>query len=146
MSKGLVQQRDKVLQYIEATLVHGYTKKDAYLAFIDSDCKAPHQAIARLEKNKEYQDILAVITSDENYKFQIRAQRVKGKFLGLVEKNIDTADQVLDDVKNSEDVKSKAVAVRLVNETIQAMSVISGGAPPVGQPGNPKLDKSGVVS
>lgn len=146
MSKGLVQRRDKVLQYIEAILVHAYTKKDAYLAFIDSDCKAPHQAIARMENNKEYQDILAVIASDENYKFQIRTQRVRGKFLGLVEKNIDTADQVLEDVKDSENVKDKAVAVRLVNETIQAMSVISGGTPPAGQPGNPKIDKSGVVS
>lgn len=141
----LIQPRDKVLQYIEATLVHGYTKKDAYLAFIDSECKAPHAAISRMEKKKDYQDILTVVTSDENYKFQIRTQRVRGKFLGLVEDNIDTATQVLKDVKK-EDTKTKAVAVRLVNETIQAMSVISGGTPPAGQPGTPKLDKSGVIS
>lgn len=142
---ALTQPRDKVLDYIEAILVHSYSKKDAYLAFIDPECKNPHAAIARMEKRKEYQEIYAVVTSDENYKFLAKAQRVKSKFLNLVEKNIDTADKVLDDVKSS-DVRSKATAVRLVNETVQAMAVVSGAGGVATQPGAPKLDKSGVIS
>ena len=94
MNSQLTQPRDKILQYIEAVLIHAYTKKDAYLAFIDNDCRAPYAAISRMEKKKEFQDILAVITTDENYKFQLQAQRVKGKFLGLIEDNIDTATAV----------------------------------------------------
>jgi len=100
-----------------------------------------------MEKKKEYQDLFATISTDENYKFQMRAQTVKGKYLGLIEKNIDTADKILDEVSTDEStLKDKATAVRLVNETVGALAVISGGAPPVGQSGAPKLDKSGVIS
>jgi hypothetical protein len=133
-----------MLQYIEATLMHGYSKKDAYLNFIDGTNKNPVAAANRLEKKQEYRDIYATVSTDENHQFQIRAQKVRGKFLKLVEKNIDTVDGVLEDVQ-AENLQSKATAVRLVNETVQAMSVVSGGAPE--QRSNaPRLDKSGVIS
>jgi hypothetical protein len=145
MTGQLLQPRDKVLQYIEAVLVNGYTKKDAFQAFIDSEVKNPHQAIAKMESKKEYQELYAVITSDENYKFQIQAQRVRGKYLNFIEKNIDTADQMLDDAKK-EDLRTRAAVVRLSNETIQAMAVVSGGPQPPQQPGTMRLDRSSVVS
>lgn len=141
----VIQKRDKILEYIQATLTQGYNKKDAYLAFIDSDIKNVHSAINRLEKSKEYQEIYAVIVSDENYQFQMRTQKVKGKYLNLLEKNIDTADSILDDAKG-EDLQTRGAAVRLANETLQALAVVSGGPPPTGQPGHPRLDKSGVIT
>lgn len=140
----LIQHRDKVLQYIEGWLVRGLSKKEAYSTYIDGTVKDVGGAIARLERRKEYQDIYVVVMGDENYKLQERAKRVRGKYLGLIEKNIDTADGLLDDVKEGE-TRDKATAVRLVNETIQAMAVVANPTSPQGG-GTESINKAGVIS
>lgn len=146
MTGNLPVTRDKALLYIQAILIQGYTKKDAYLAHINPDERNPFAKIKTMESKKEYQDLLAVVRSDDNFRIDIKAQEVRGKYLGLIEQNIDTAAEMLTEVKKDSDIKMKGQVVRLVNETITALAVVSGGTP-AKQPGNvPKLDRSGVVS
>lgn len=146
-SQHQVAKRDRILAYIECVLIGGSTKKEAYLTCIDSTCQNPSAAVVTLEKSKEYQDIHAVISTDENYKFQARVMAVRGKFIGLVEKNIDMAAKVLDEAGNTGDLVKKGAAVRLANETVQAMASASGAAAAPSTPGGVgKIDKRGVIS
>lgn len=135
-----------MIAYIEATLVRGYTKKAAYQEFVDRDVKDPQQAVLRMEKKKEFKDLYQSIYTDDNMRLQLRMNQVKGKFVAVVEKNIDVLDEALELVKGDKGTtREKATVVRLANETIQAMSVVS-GAGSAQAPGAPKIDRSGVVS
>jgi len=137
-----VAKRSKILSYIEATLTGGLTKKDAYLTHVDDKVKNPTAAVARLERSKEFQDIYHTLITDENYKFQESAQRVRSKYLGLIEKNIDTAGSMLD---GADTTSEKAKAVRLTNETIQAMAIVANPTP-ADREGSKPINKSGVIS
>lgn len=137
--------RDDIILYIEAILIRGYTKKAAYLEFINDKIVNVSDAVQKLEKKKEFQDIYDVIVTDANYAIQKKAQAVKEKYVDLVDENISLMRDVLKDASKSEDAKTKATAVRLANETITAMSIVDkptdGSAPGQGQ-----LNKSSVIS
>lgn len=133
--------RDQMLAYIEATLIGKSTKKDAYLKHVNPDIKQANLAVARMEKLPEYQELYSTIATDDNLKMQTDVQRVQRKYVNLIEKNIDTMNGILDDVKNAE-VKDKAVAVRLANETVGAMSIVDGPKGPQ-HPGT--LNKAAAV-
>lgn len=131
-----------MLAYINATLFEGMTKKEAYLTHINSTLSHPHQAVLALEKKPEFRELYDHIMEDDNARLQAKANKIKLKYASLIEKNIDTASAILDEVEDGE-LQDKAVAVRLVNETVGAMAIVSGTSQPTA-PG--KLDKSGVVS
>lgn len=138
-------KRDRILDYIEGVLLKGYTKQDAYLAFIDEKAKNPRQSMAAMERTKEFQDLHATIMSDDNMIIASRITRIQGKFTSLVEKNIDTMGSMLDDVAKG-NRKDRAATVRLANETISAMAVISNsGVTPANEP-RKKIDAGGIIS
>lgn len=138
--------RDDVIKYIEATLFGGMTKKDAYMEYINPDIKNVHGAITTMENKKEFKDLYQALFSDDALKAQHTIQRVRNKFAGLVENNIDATSKILQDVMQDDKAsqRSKSGAVRLANETISAMAVIQ-GATPVEQDGNKKLNRGSVV-
>lgn len=136
-----LSQRSKTLRYIEGVLIQGMTKSQAYKTYVNDSIKDASSAVARLERSKEFQDLQATLMTDENYKFKAAAQRVKGKYLGLIEKNIDKAGEMLDEAGSTAD---KAKAVRLTNETIQAMAIVATPVPQ--QDGAAPINKAGVIS
>jgi len=129
-----------MVAYATDIVFNGSTKKDSYLRNV-KDVNQVHIAIARMEKTEEYQSLLASIMGDDAAKLAAKVRRVQDKYVGLMEKNIDTASSVLDGVKDGE-LKDKAVAVRLVNETVGAMAVVTGATQPQA-PG--QLNKAGAV-
>ena len=129
-----------MVAYATDIVFNGSTKKDSYLRNI-KDVNQVHIAIARMEKTEEYQSLLASIMGDDAAKLAAKVKRVQDKYVGLMEKNIDTASSVLDGVKDGE-LKDKAIAVRLVNETVGAMAVVTGATQPQA-PG--QLNKAGAV-
>lgn len=138
--------REDALKYIEATLLGGMTKKDAYLAHINPNVKNPNQAITVMENKKDFIDLYQMVFSDDVLKIQHAAKRVQSKYVNLMEKNIDTAVVVLEEVNKKESTMSeKVIGIKLVNETLSAMSVVvnSGIAP--GDQARPKLNRGSVV-
>lgn len=134
-----------MVAYAEAVLIKGYTKKAAYQEYVDDQVKDPKKAFMAMEKKKEFQEIWQTIAGDANAILQADITRVRTKYANLVEQNIDMASDILDDMKdNKETFKNKAAAVRLVNETISAMAIVSGGTPAPEAPR--RIDHSGVVS
>ena len=129
-----------MVAYATDIVFNGSTKKDSYLRNV-KDVNQVHIAIARMEKTEEYQSLLASIMGDDAAKLAAKVRRVQDKYVGLMEKNIDTASSVLDGVKDGE-LKDKAIAVRLVNETVGAMAVVTGATQPQA-PG--QLNKAGAV-
>lgn len=129
-----------MVAYATDIVFNGSTKKDSYLRNV-KDVNQVHIAIARMEKTEEYQSLLASIMGDDAAKLAAKVKRVQDKYVGLMEKNIDTASSVLDGVKDGE-LKDKAIAVRLVNETVGAMGVVTGASQPQ-SPG--QLNKAGAV-
>jgi len=129
-----------MVAYATDIVFNGSTKKDSYLRNV-KDVNQVHIAIARMEKTEEYQSLLASIMGDDAAKLAAKVKRVQDKYVGLMEKNIDTASSVLDGVKDGE-LKDKAIAVRLVNETVGAMAVVTGATQPQA-PG--QLNKAGAV-
>jgi len=132
--------KDQMVAYATDIVFNGSTKKDSYLRNV-KDVNQVHIAIARMEKTEEYQSLLASIMGDDAAKLAAKVKRVQDKYVGLMEKNIDTASSVLDGVKDGE-LKDKAIAVRLVNETVGAMAVVTGATQPQA-PG--QLNKAGAV-
>jgi len=132
--------KDQMVAYATDIVFNGLTKKDSYLRNV-KDVNQVHIAIARMEKTEEYQSLLASIMGDDAAKLAAKVKRVQDKYVGLMEKNIDTASSVLDGVKDGE-LKDKAIAVRLVNETVGAMAVVTGATQPQA-PG--QLNKAGAV-
>lgn len=132
--------KDQMVAYATDVVMNGATKKDAYLRNV-KDVNQVHIAIARMEKTDEYQSILSSIMGDDAAKLATKVRRVQDKYVGLIEKNIDTASKILDKVADGE-VKDQAIAVRLVNETVGAMGVVTGTAQPQA-PG--QLNKAGAV-
>lgn len=132
--------RQEMVAYIEAILMKGYTKKDAFLEFIDPEAKDVHSRINTMENRAEFYEIYKTLNSDSNLQIQETINRVKKKYAALVEKNIDKATEVLD---QTETIKDKATAIRLVNETVGALSIMSGNTTPDKQPR--KLDRGASV-
>ena len=129
-----------MVAYATDIVFNGSTKKDAYLRNV-KEVNQVHIAIARMEKTEEYQSLLASIMGDDAAKLAAKVRRVQDKYVGLMEKNIDTASGILDNVADGE-LKDKAIAVRLVNETVGAMGVVTGASQPQA-PG--QLNKAGAV-
>ena len=129
-----------MVAYATDIVFNGSTKKDSYLRNI-KEVNQVHIAIARMEKTEEYQSLLASIMGDDAAKLVAKVRRVQDKYVGLMEKNIDTASGILDNVADGE-LKDKAIAVRLVNETVGAMGVVTGASQPQA-PG--QLNKAGAV-
>lgn len=124
--------RDDIVAYIQATLFQGKTKADAYREFINPDIKNVTNAVYALEKRSEFVAVYQTLNSDGNLELQEMALRLKKKYGKMIERNIDTATELLDEAETNKD---KATAVRLVNETVGAMAVIQG-------PGQSPSDRS----
>jgi hypothetical protein len=139
------QSRDRMLEYIQGILIQRMTKKQAYLTYIDPDAKNPNQSIVAMENKAEFKAMHKVISGDANLQINARMIQVRDKFVRVVEKNLDTIDQLFDDVKNGE-TKEKATVVRLANETISAMAVVAGAGGGGNDPHAPKVDTGGVIS
>lgn len=135
-----------MLAYIEATLLHGYTKKDAYLEFIDPASKNPTVMFSLMEKKKEFKDLYAVIYSDDQAQIMAKANTVRLKYVKLMEQNIDLMSEVMTEAKKTDGLREKATAVRLANETISAMAIVSGNGQPADGRKQPKLDAGGIIS
>lgn len=134
-----------MLGYINDVLLNGYTKKDAYLKNINGDIKQPSLAVVNMEKRKDFQEIYQSIISDDQLQMNGKIKKVQSKYVDLIEKNLDTAAGILDEVAKTsgeDSLKNKAIAVRLVNETVGAMGIVQGPAQAT-PPG--KLNKAGAV-
>lgn len=135
--------REDILSYITDNIIGGLTKKDSYLKNINADIKDTNKAIQRLEKTDNFQMIYQSVVNDDSLKLQIKVKKVQSKYVELMDKNLDTAIDVLDAVKGTKgSITEKAVAVRLVNETIGAMAIVNGPTQ-AQKPG--ELDRSGVI-
>jgi len=133
--------KEQITAYIEAVLFKKSTKKAAYLEHINPNISNVPQAISVLEKRTDFKDMYGVLNSDLNLQSQESMLRIQSKYAKMVEKNIDVATDVLD---QANDQKQKSSAVRLVNETVGALAIISGNSNPEDK--NPKkLDKSGII-
>ena len=133
--------RDQILLYAEDALLNGLTKKESYQKNINADLTQIGHAVIRLEKSQEYLDIRDSLMSDDSLRLRKKAIEIRGKYAKLIETNIDTMQSVLEGVVAGE-IADKAIAVRLANETIGAMSMVD--APQqVNQPGS--IDKSSAV-
>ena len=132
--------RNSMIEYIQAVLVGGISKKKAYLEFIDPNSKDAAAAVNRMEKRPDFIKLHASIKADDALQMEKSVSRVKLKYVKLIEKNMDTMSDVLD---NAEDMKEKAIAVRLANETITAMGIID--RPTESTSGQPALNRGGVI-
>lgn len=137
--------KESAVKYIQAVSFKGYTKKAAYIQYIDPQCntKNVHSLIASMEKKTEFTELAAVVLSDSSLQLQNDIARVRSKYVKLVEVNIDNMTQVLKDTQGKE-IKERATAIRLANETVTAMGVVSGNATPNGN--NPQeIDPSALI-
>lgn len=137
--------KEAAVKYIQAITYKGYKKKAAYIQYIDPNCnqKNVHTLIANMEKKPEFMEMVKVVMSDSSMELQQDVARVKGKFVKLVESNIDTMTQVLTGVKGKE-MKEQATAIRLANETVTAMGAVSGNTS--GGANNPtEIDPSALI-
>lgn len=128
---------DKIIAYVHDILLQGMTKKDSYQKNINNSISNVHRSIGALERTQTFKDIYASIITDDNLRMKEKVAKVKSKYLGLIELNIDTMTNVLKEAAKSEgenSLKDKAIAVRLANETVGAMAIVDGpnNAQPVG--------------
>lgn len=133
--------RDEMLAYINGIVLEGLTKKGSYQKYVNDTLSQPQQAVIALEKKPEFQELYRVIMEDDAMQLAAKAKKVQLDYVKLIEKNIGTAARILDDVADKE-ITDRAIAVRLVNETVGAMGVVTGTSSP-NAPG--KLDKGSVV-
>lgn len=139
------KNREVIISYIEACLTKGYTKKAAYIQFVNPDAspKSVHSLIRSFEKGKDFQEIQKVLMEDDNLQLAVRMADVRRKFVGMVDRTIDTMGEIFDEAKDS---KEKAKAVRLANETVTALAVVSGnGGDTANKGGKPPVDPSSIV-
>lgn len=134
--------REQIIAYIEDVLFRNKTKKASYQDNINPDIKNVHAAIRTLEGREDFKAIYTVLNSDGQLQLQETALRVRNKYAKLVEKNIDTATDVLE---SSESIKDKATAVRLVNETIGALAPVSGAQHAPDNQGGGKLNRGSAI-
>lgn len=122
--------REMLVQYIQATVVGGVGKKVAYTSFINPLERHPSQAAHQLESRNEYHELKQTIIDNDDIVLKKTSTRLRSKYASMVERNIEVATSMLDE---AEDNKEKSQAVRLVNETVQALAVIGGTSEPVRQ-------------
>lgn len=115
---------EKILAYIVDQIVSGLDKKSSYLKNINEVSKV-HIAISRLEKSQQYEEVYASVMNDNNMLLKAKAQKARLQYVNLINKNLDLAESVVDSVKEGT-VKDKGIAIRLMNETIGAMSIVDG--------------------
>lgn len=142
--------RQQIVNYIEAVLYKNIPKIRAYQEHINDTLKNPHSAINRLEASADFKAIYATMAGDDDVILEKAIARAQNKYVKLVEKNIDKMANILDEAENTDreegtGVKNQAIAVRLANETISAMSIVQGASPPASTGGNKRLDKSSVI-
>ena len=140
--------RGQIVSYIEATLVQGKAKPAAYREFIDSSDGNVKPGIRKLESSKEFKAIAEVITTDADREMELAALKVRRKYISLMDRSLDAANNLIDAAvamdKREETTKNTAMAIRLSNETIQAMGNLAGAPQPL-DPAQPPLDYSGIV-
>lgn len=134
--------RDQIIAYIQDILFRGKTKTQSYKDNINDEIKDVFPAIKSLENREDFKAIYNVLDSDGNLAAQTTALKVRNKYIKLIEKNLDTAAEVLDE---AETIKDKATAVRLVNETVGALAPIASGSPEGHAGGGGKLKRGGAV-
>lgn len=133
--------KEKIVKYIEATMISGMDKKAAYKKFINNTISHPAQAVARLEKTAEYNSVYELMHGDDSIRMERAVKEVKRKYVGLVDKTIETMDGILNEVKDH-DINEKAKAVRLASETLTALNFVDSPQPSA-QQGN--IDTGAMV-
>lgn len=120
---------DQIIAYIHDILLQGSTKKDSYQKNINGSISNVHRSIGALERTQTFKDIYSSIITDNNLRMKEKVGKVKSKYLDLIELNIDTMTNVLKEAGKTtgeDSLKNKAIAVRLANETVGAMSIVDG--------------------
>lgn len=111
-----------IVKYIEAILVGGFSKRQAYRDNINADIKNIDQAISVLERKAEFKALYETVLRDHNTRITSSIEAVKASYVDLIGTNIKVAKEVLEE---AEDNTEKARAVRLANETISSMAIIN---------------------
>lgn len=134
--------KHQIVSYIDATLTRGESKIDAYKKHINPNIRAASSAVKRFEKSPDYIALMESLSVDNDLQLNMKVAKVRSKYVGLIEKNIDAMSGIIDSTKDME-ISEKAKAVRLANETITAMQIVDGPkeqGPPAG-----KLNRGGAV-
>lgn len=134
-----------MIAYAEAVHIQKFPKGKAYKAYVNDKVKDVFNAIGRLERNEEYKAIVTTILEDSNFQLDKKIANVRSKYVSLIESNIDTMQNVIKKASEEGQLKDQAMAVRLANETITAMSIIDGSREP-SKPTQGTINKSSVIS
>lgn len=137
---------NQIVAYITDTLVRGVTKQDAYRMHVNASIVDVYNAIARMEKTEQFAQIYDMITSDDNYRVAAVVKEAKLDYAMMVRKNMQVMGEVYQRVEGEDaSLKDKSAAIRLGNETIQAMAVVGGGAQHQTPSAPGQLDKGSAV-
>lgn len=148
MSLKLSPERERWVKYAEATILRGEAKPAAYRKYIDSSPSNVSVAIKNLEKRKEFKSIAEVLSTDSDRELEYLATKVKKKYINLMDKNIEAMSNTIDQAQKIDEeegtAKNTAMAIRLANETLQAVGgVVQGPVAP--EKAQKSLDYSGLI-